>query len=79
MCRRILTRLQRGGITARAGLAGTPGAAWALALATADGNNATVCPPGGERAALAALPIAALRLDPDSVDRLSALGLRRIP
>jgi protein ImuB len=78
MCRRILTRLQRGGITARAGLAGTPGAAWALALATADGNNATVCPPGGERAALAALPIAALRLDPDSVDRLSALGLRRI-
>lgn len=77
MCRHIVARLARSGITARAGLAGTPGAAYALALARPD-DNTTICPPGGERAALAPLPVAALRLDPASVDRLCALGLRRI-
>lgn len=37
-----------------------------------------IAPPGGLQAALAPLPIAALRLPPDAVEGLSRLGLRRI-
>jgi protein ImuB len=37
-----------------------------------------VVPPGGARAALAALPVAALRLEPEAVAALAALGLRRV-
>lgn len=105
------------GLTLRAGLADTPGAAWALARhagrgpvaarsgdaivsdarATrsraarrrpappeAPGPAATPLPqgvvaaPGHLRQALAGLPVAALRLPPDTVADLARLGLRRI-
>ena len=114
------------GITLRAGVADTRGAAWALAryaganalgptsapTRTGDaidqearatrsravkrrgwerGGNAqefsqkirgvpqgVIAPPGGARQAIAALPLAALRLAPDVVEGLNRLGVRRI-
>lgn len=41
-------------------------------------SGAVIAPPGGTRAALDALPVAALRLPPDAVAGLGRLGLRRI-
>ena len=107
------------GLSARAGMADTRGAAWALAryapthvvpgALTGDGiapdahatrvrtpkrkrwtrPEATVqqgggaaavaiAEPGGARAALNPLPLAALRLPPETVSRLQRLGLRRV-
>jgi protein ImuB len=72
----LVAGLAAEGYTARAALADTPGAAWAWARF---GDPAAPClPPGGQRAALAPLPLAALRLDPDLVAALARLGLRRI-
>lgn len=108
------------GLTVRAGIADTPGAAWGLArfaqariapLRSGDaieqearatrsraakrrgwerggglpqpavakaGEGAVISPPGRAREALADLPLAALRLEADTVDRLMRLGLRRV-
>lgn len=67
-------RVERAGLTLRLGLADTRGAAWALAR-HGDGEIAA---PGAGLPALGALPVAALRLDPDTVTGLARLGLRRI-
>ena len=56
-------------------VAGTTGAAWALAHAGAD---RIVLPPGEEQAALADLPITSLRLDAGTVTGLRRLGLRTV-
>ena len=75
----LVTRLGRQGFTARAALAGTPGAAWAVArFAALDRRPWRVVPPDGLRAALAPLPPAALRLPPAAGELLARLGLRRI-
>jgi protein ImuB len=74
------------GFTARAALAETLGAAWALArFGPPQGASETllrvvprVVPPGGLRAALAPLPPAALRLPAETCELLARLGLRRI-
>jgi len=108
------------GLTVQAGIADTPGAAWALArhagreaAAARSGDAidqearatrsraarrhwtkggtggalppalppqpvARIAPPGHTRAALAPLPLAALRIDADTVAGLARLGLRRI-
>ncbi len=107
------------GLSLRAGLADTPGAAWALAryagqaagsdrsgdaidqearatrsragkrrhwtrggaaplVAAAGEGGARIAPPGKTYGALSPLPVAALRLDPDTVAQLNRLGLRRI-
>jgi len=74
------------GFTAHAALAETLGAAWALARfgpATNPGEVAgdsagRLVPPGGLRAALAPLPVAALRLPAETCELLARLGLRRI-
>ncbi len=108
------------GLTVRAGIADTPGAAWGLAryaggriapLRSGDaidqearatrsraakrrgwergggptqpgavtmGEGAVISPPGRARDALVDLPLAALRLEGDAVDRLMRLGLRRV-
>lgn len=58
-------RLNRAGLVVRIGLGDTRGAAWARAHY-------------GERADLADLPVAALRLDPTTVTGLERMGLRRI-
>jgi len=107
------------GLSLRAGLADTPGAAWALArfagqaagsersgdaidqearatrsragkrrhwtrggaapgLAATGAGAPRIAPPGKAYGALSPLPVAALRLDPDTVAQLNRLGLRRI-
>lgn len=72
----LKARLHRLGFTARAGLANTPGAAWAWARFGA--KDRPCLPEKGQRDALAPLPVAALRLGVDTVATLSTLGLRRI-
>jgi protein ImuB len=67
-------RLERQGIAARAAIADSLGAASALARWGAGG----VVPPGGAAPALAALPVAALRLETGAALELERLGLRRI-
>lgn len=77
-------RLRRFGYAARAGLADTPGAAWAAArfLKQAGGDGARVAPGPIDqqvaRAVLAPLPVAALRLAPAAAAGLARLGLRRV-
>ena len=66
-------RLSRAGITARIGLADTRGAAWALAH-YGEGR----AEPGQALDALAALPVAALRLADGTDTALQRLGLRSI-
>lgn len=62
----IRHRLSRAGLTMRIGLAGTPGAAWAMSHHGDAGNR------------LADLPVAALRIDPDTETALQRLGMRTI-
>ena len=71
----MTARLAGLGYAARAGLADTPGAAWAVARFM---GGAEIVAPGGARAALAALPVAALRLAAETVPRLERVGLGRI-
>ncbi|KPP88334.1 MAG: protein ImuB [Rhodobacteraceae bacterium HLUCCA08] len=66
-------RLARAGITVRLGLADTRGAAWALAR-----YGEAPAPPGATAQAIGPLPVAALRLEPDTVTALQRLGLRSI-
>lgn len=72
----IRGRLARAGIAARVALAGTAGAAWALARFTAQEDP--IAPPGQEKAALAPLPVEGLRLPPRAAQLLGRFGLRRI-
>ena len=75
----LQARLARFGYAARAALADTPGAAWAMARhATSAEHPAIVVLPGGQRAALAPLPPAALRLPAATVELMDRLGLRRL-
>jgi len=67
----LIARLARQGFTAQAAVAGTPGAAWALAHFA----SGTVAAPATERMALAGLPVEALRLTPETVATLCRLGL----
>ncbi len=69
-------RLGRAGFSARAAAADSPGGAWAMARFGP--RSTAVVPPGGYHTALAALPVAALRLPPATVEALNRLGLRRI-
>ena len=70
----LLARLADQGFAARAAIADTPGAAFAAARFSAT----SWVPPGGARDALAGLPLAALRLDGDTVAALDRVGLKRI-
>jgi len=67
-------RLRRMGLTAGIAAADTPGAAWAWARY---GKGMTL-PEGKARDWLAPLPVAALRLPAETVERLQELGLRHI-
>ncbi len=69
-------RLARAGLPARIAVAGTAACAWALARWAAEA--VTVLPPGQEQAALAAVPVALLRLDPRVAAGLRRLGVRGI-
>lgn len=75
-CRRLLGFLERLGFTASIAIAGTPGAAHALARY---GNEAiTLLPDGAETRAIADLPLAALRLEPGVLETAARFGLERI-
>ncbi len=80
LCADLARRLSHLGFTARIGLADTLGAAHALARCGPSGSSPhwTIAPPGGTKAALADLPVAALRLAPEDVRLLVRLGLKRI-
>jgi protein ImuB len=69
-------RLSAFGLPPRLAIAGTPGAAWALARhARVPG---TILAPDAEAEALRPLPLAALRLPETTLSLLQRLGLRRI-
>lgn len=69
-------RLRAFGLVPRLAIAGTAGAAWAMARY--GDNPCAIVPPGSERAALERLPLAALRLGEDAQLALHRLGFRRI-
>lgn len=72
----ILREFARLGLTARAGIADTIGAAWAASRFGP--APATRIPAGETRTILAAYPPAALRLAPSTLASFDRLGLRRI-
>ena len=74
-CRRLIRFMRRLGFTAHIAIAGTPGAAHALARY---GRPITILPPGAEIEALAELPLAALRLEPHALAAAARFGLERI-
>jgi protein ImuB len=71
----LLDRLARQGIAARGAVAGSAGAAWALARGAGD---RTVAPPGGEAELLAPLAVTTLRLEPPTAAQLVRLGIARV-
>jgi protein ImuB len=75
-CRRLLRFLERLGFSARIAIAGTPGAAHALARY--GGEAITLVEPGREAEAIAGLPVAALRLAPSALEAAARFGLERI-
>jgi protein ImuB len=75
-CRRLLGFLKRLGFSATIAIAGTPGAAHALARY--GGAPIILLPPGGEAEALGPLPLAALRLEPSALNAAARFGLERV-
>jgi protein ImuB len=73
----LAIRLNRWHIAGRITIADTLGAAWATAR-FAEGNSPIILPPGDCRAALAPLPVEALRLDPATIQGLRRVGLKRV-
>jgi len=69
----LVGRLAAVGLSARAGLADTPGAAHAMARY--GGGSVAVIAPDGQADALALLPLRALRIAPETADSLRRLGL----
>src|SRR5690349_17448377 len=76
MCERILAFVNRLGFSARIAVAGTTGAAHALARFAA--QPLTLCSSGREAEALASFPLAALRLEEAALGAAHRLGLERI-
>jgi protein ImuB len=70
----LAARIEAAGFAARIAVAGTIGAAWAAARYGAAGVHAG----GSEYALLSPLPLAALRIAPDTVAALARVGLKRI-
>ena len=71
----VVNRFKAKGYTARATIADTVGAAWAMARF---GAHKTIIPSGQQKEFLAQLPPAALRLEGNIIDKLTKLGFRRI-
>ncbi|NNM78291.1 DNA polymerase Y family protein [Sphingomonas sp. ID1715] len=76
LCVDLLRYCSKLGLGARIAVAGNGAAAHALARHGAE--RLLLCPEGGEQAALAQLPLTALRLEQAVVDALRRLGLERI-
>ncbi|WP_422057907.1 DUF6504 family protein [Sphingomonas sp.] len=75
-CRKLLRFLGRLGFNANLAVSGTLGASHALARY--GGGRITLLPSGREAERLAALPIAALRLEPSALVAAARFGLERI-
>ena len=75
-CARVIRYYRRLGFTAAIAIADTPGAAHALARFSRD--VITIVPAGGTAQAIAPLPIAALRLEPQALDAARRFGLTRV-
>jgi len=71
----IVTRLRSKGYDVRGAMADTAGAAWAVARF---GKVKPIIPPGEQASALLNLPPAALRLEPEMLERLQKLGFYTI-
>lgn len=74
----IRRRLAMRGISARLAVAGTPGAAWAVARFGTGESPCRVLPPGHERAAIEPLPIECLRLAPTHAAILREVEVRTV-
>lgn len=84
----IVARLHAQGFNSRAAIAPTPGAAWGFARyrkqkrrsvrTLRESLEASLAQPADWQAELAALPVEALRLDPDAAALLRRLGLKSI-
>jgi protein ImuB len=74
----LMARLERRHITGRIAIADTLGAAWAMARYAEAGQDPAIVLPGDCRAALAPLPVEALRLDLATVQGLRRVGLKRV-
>ncbi|HEU0100237.1 MAG TPA: DUF6504 family protein [Allosphingosinicella sp.] len=74
MCRRMIAFCERSGLAARIAVAGTPGAAHALARF----GPGAICPVNGEPEALAPLPLAALRVEEPVLAAARRLGLETV-
>ncbi|MFC3213137.1 Y-family DNA polymerase [Novosphingobium panipatense] len=74
-CRRLTAFMNRLGLTVRIAVAGTPGA---HALARFGSAAMTLLPSGKEAEAMADLPLAALRLQPEALTAAARFGLERI-
>src|SRR5215813_11498317 len=72
----LISRLDRFGLPARLAIADTAGVAWALSRFHPD--DVAILPSGQEAEALAPLPVAALRVSPDTSATLRRLGFKRI-
>jgi protein ImuB len=70
----LVARLAANGIPARAALADTAGAAWALARF----SEVRIAPRGAQQTLIEPLPVAALRLDEVAAAQLPRLGLTRV-
>ena len=74
----LAARLDRRGVASRIVIADTLGAAWAMARFAEASDNVVILAPGELRAALASLPVEALRLDPITAQGLRRVGLKRV-
>ncbi len=74
----LTARLSRQDITGRLAVADTLGAAWACARFADTGRDAVILAPSQTGAALAPLPVEALRLDQATAQGLRRVGLKRI-
>ncbi|WP_377021395.1 Y-family DNA polymerase [Mucilaginibacter angelicae] len=71
----IVLKLRAAGFDARAAIADTPGAAWAVVRYA---TRSPIIISGEQAAAICALPPAALRPEPEALERLHKLGFRNI-
>lgn len=71
----IVLKLRAAGFDARAAIADTPGTAWAVARFA---QKRPIIASGAQATAIAGLPPAALRLEPEVLERLTKLGFRSI-
>jgi protein ImuB len=74
----LMTRLARRDVAGRIAIADSLGTAWAIARFAETTEGVVIAPPGELRAALAPLPVEALRLDPTIAQGLRRIGLKRI-